>query len=130
VVAEFVADYRNGRTPNPCVSCNNFVKLGTLRRFADRIGARYVATGHYARLRHEPEGWRDFEVTFSNLLADPNVAGIVATYLQGISCPSAGFCEAGGGGLRSPDFITFAAQWNGTSWSSQVPSLSWRLGHP
>ncbi|GAC1311102.1 MAG: tRNA 2-thiouridine(34) synthase MnmA [Vulcanimicrobiaceae bacterium] len=56
VVASFVADYRNGRTPNPCVSCNNFVKLGTLRKFADRIGARYVATGHYARLRHDSDG--------------------------------------------------------------------------
>jgi len=56
VVAEFVADYENGRTPNPCVSCNNFVKLGTLRKFADRIGASYVATGHYARLRHAPDG--------------------------------------------------------------------------
>ncbi len=56
VVAEFVSDYRNGRTPNPCVSCNNFVKLGTLRTFAERIGARYVATGHYARLRHDRGG--------------------------------------------------------------------------
>ena len=56
VVAEFVSDYRIGRTPNPCVSCNNFVKLGTLRTFADRIGARYVATGHYARVRHEADG--------------------------------------------------------------------------
>ncbi len=56
VVTAFVADYRNGRTPNPCVSCNNFVKLGTLRTFAERIGARYVATGHYARLAHRPDG--------------------------------------------------------------------------
>ncbi|GAC1307642.1 MAG: tRNA 2-thiouridine(34) synthase MnmA [Vulcanimicrobiaceae bacterium] len=56
VVAAFVADYERGRTPNPCVACNNFVKLGTLRRFADRIGARYVATGHYARLHHDADG--------------------------------------------------------------------------
>ncbi len=56
VVARFARDYRSGRTPNPCVSCNNFVKLGTLRRFADRIGARYVATGHYARLVHGADG--------------------------------------------------------------------------
>ena len=56
VVERFVADYRSGRTPNPCVACNNFVKLGTLRRFADRIGARYVATGHYARLAHAADG--------------------------------------------------------------------------
>ena len=60
VVAEFVADYRSGRTPNPCVSCNNFVKLGTLRKFAARIGARYVATGHYARLQHAADGPRLF----------------------------------------------------------------------
>ncbi|MBD5633791.1 MAG: tRNA 2-thiouridine(34) synthase MnmA [Candidatus Eremiobacteraeota bacterium] len=56
VVDRFVDDYRAGRTPNPCVSCNNFVKLGTLRGFADRLGARYVATGHYARLAHESDG--------------------------------------------------------------------------
>jgi tRNA-specific 2-thiouridylase len=56
VVDRFVADYRTGRTPNPCVACNNFVKLGTLRTFADRMGAKYVATGHYARLVHENDG--------------------------------------------------------------------------
>jgi tRNA-specific 2-thiouridylase len=58
VIERFVADYRSGRTPNPCVACNNFVKLGTLRRFADRIGARFVATGHYARLEQTPSGPR------------------------------------------------------------------------
>jgi tRNA-specific 2-thiouridylase len=56
VVDRFVADYQHGRTPNPCVACNTFVKLGTLARFAERIGARYVATGHYARLTHENDG--------------------------------------------------------------------------
>jgi tRNA-specific 2-thiouridylase len=56
VVDRFVDDYRRGRTPNPCVACNTFVKLGTLRRFAERMGARYVATGHYARLEHRADG--------------------------------------------------------------------------
>jgi len=56
VIDRFVADYRSGRTPNPCVACNNFVKLGTLRRFADRLDARFVATGHYARLDHVADG--------------------------------------------------------------------------
>ena len=56
VVDRFVDDYRSGRTPNPCVACNNFVKLGSLRKFADRLGARYVATGHYARLAHAADG--------------------------------------------------------------------------
>jgi tRNA-specific 2-thiouridylase len=56
VIERFGRDYRAGRTPNPCVSCNNFVKLGTLRRFAEQIGAAYVATGHYARLEHAEDG--------------------------------------------------------------------------
>jgi tRNA-specific 2-thiouridylase len=56
VIDRFVADYRSGRTPNPCVACNNLVKLGTLRRFADQLDARFVATGHYARLEHAPDG--------------------------------------------------------------------------
>jgi tRNA-specific 2-thiouridylase len=60
VVERFVTDYRSGRTPNPCVACNNFVKLGTLRQFADRLGARFVATGHYARLEHTAGGPRLF----------------------------------------------------------------------
>jgi tRNA-uridine 2-sulfurtransferase len=56
VVERFAEDYTAGRTPNPCVSCNNFVKLGTLAAYADRLGARYVATGHYARLEHASDG--------------------------------------------------------------------------
>jgi tRNA-specific 2-thiouridylase len=60
VVSRFVDDYRRGRTPNPCVSCNTFVKLGTLRAFADRLGARFVATGHYAKVTHGDDGPRLF----------------------------------------------------------------------
>ena len=56
VIERFVGEYAAGRTPNPCVSCNNFVKLGTLLQYADRLGARYVATGHYARVEHRDDG--------------------------------------------------------------------------
>jgi tRNA-specific 2-thiouridylase len=56
VIERFAREYAAGRTPNPCVACNNFVKLGTLRAYADRLGARYVATGHYARLEHRDDG--------------------------------------------------------------------------
>lgn len=56
VIERFADDYASGRTPNPCVSCNNFVKLGTLRKYADSIGAQYVATGHYAKLEHREDG--------------------------------------------------------------------------
>ncbi|GAC1361220.1 MAG: tRNA 2-thiouridine(34) synthase MnmA [Vulcanimicrobiaceae bacterium] len=56
VIDRFAQEYALGKTPNPCVACNNYVKLGTLRDYADRLGAPYVATGHYARLNHEADG--------------------------------------------------------------------------
>lgn len=56
VIERFADDYANGRTPNPCISCNNFVKLGTLAKYADSVGAPYIATGHYARLEHRADG--------------------------------------------------------------------------
>jgi tRNA-specific 2-thiouridylase len=56
VIERFAQEYAAGRTPNPCVSCNNFVKLGTLRGYARKLGASFVATGHYARLEHRADG--------------------------------------------------------------------------
>ena len=50
VVRDFVAEYGRGRTPIPCVRCNTFTKFRDLLRTADRIDARLVATGHYARV--------------------------------------------------------------------------------
>jgi tRNA-specific 2-thiouridylase len=50
VVDDFVAEYGAGRTPNPCVRCNEHVKFGPLLRRARALGARRLATGHYARL--------------------------------------------------------------------------------
>ncbi|MCB9832461.1 MAG: tRNA 2-thiouridine(34) synthase MnmA [Planctomycetes bacterium] len=46
----FAAEYDAGRTPNPCIQCNRWLKFGKLLEQADAIGARRVATGHYARL--------------------------------------------------------------------------------
>lgn len=50
VVKPFARDYLHGRTPNPCVACNRDFKLGNLLRWAGEQGARFVATGHYARV--------------------------------------------------------------------------------
>jgi tRNA-uridine 2-sulfurtransferase len=50
VISNFAAEYRAGRTPNPCILCNERLKFGTLLRHADGFGAQYVATGHYARV--------------------------------------------------------------------------------
>ncbi len=50
VVRDFVEEYARGRTPIPCVRCNTFTKFRDLVRKADAIDARWVATGHYARM--------------------------------------------------------------------------------
>lgn len=52
VVEPFLDAYTSGRTPSPCVACNQHVKLGRLLELADDFGCQYVATGHYARVVH------------------------------------------------------------------------------
>jgi tRNA-specific 2-thiouridylase len=61
VIDDFVAEYRRGRTPNPCTRCNQFVKFASFWDRARDLGAQLVATGHYARRREGPNGpelWR------------------------------------------------------------------------
>jgi tRNA-specific 2-thiouridylase len=58
IIDYFVDEYRSGRTPNPCVMCNNWLKFGKLFDYADAVGAQFVATGHYARLAGQVEGER------------------------------------------------------------------------
>lgn len=50
IVDYFVDDYLNGRTPNPCVKCNHWIKFGRLFDYADGVDADFLATGHYARM--------------------------------------------------------------------------------
>ncbi|MEZ6069564.1 MAG: tRNA 2-thiouridine(34) synthase MnmA [Pirellulales bacterium] len=50
IVDYFVDEYSRGRTPNPCVMCNNWIKFGRLAEYADGVGAEFIATGHYARM--------------------------------------------------------------------------------
>lgn len=50
VIDNFIEEYKNGRTPNPCVRCNQFIKFDILLKRANELGAEFVATGHYARI--------------------------------------------------------------------------------
>lgn len=56
VMDYFVAEYLKGRTPNPCIACNRFVKWESLLKRSMDIGADYIATGHYARVTQLPNG--------------------------------------------------------------------------
>lgn len=56
VIDDFIDEYRNGRTPNPCIRCNRYVKWESLLTRALGIGADYIATGHYARIRQLDNG--------------------------------------------------------------------------
>lgn len=53
VFSLFVEEYRRGRTPNPDVLCNREVKFGPFAEFARKLGAKYIATGHYCGISHE-----------------------------------------------------------------------------
>lgn len=56
VMDYFVEEYLAGRTPNPCVMCNRYVKWEALLAWAEKMGADYVATGHYAQIEKLPNG--------------------------------------------------------------------------
>ena len=56
VVDYFIDEYLHGRTPNPCIACNRYVKWESLLKRSMEIGADYIATGHYARIDRLPNG--------------------------------------------------------------------------
>ena len=55
VIDNFINEYKNARTPNPCVECNKNIKFGVLLQKAKELGCEYIATGHYARIEYSEE---------------------------------------------------------------------------
>ena len=53
VIAEFCEEYSQGRTPNPCIRCNQYIKFGILQERARELGADFTATGHHARIEKD-----------------------------------------------------------------------------
>ncbi|MDP3486477.1 MAG: tRNA 2-thiouridine(34) synthase MnmA [Bacillota bacterium] len=58
VVEYFIAEYKAGRTPNPCIACNSRVRFTQFLEQARSLGCDYIATGHYARVEQTPQGAR------------------------------------------------------------------------
>ena len=56
IVKNFIDEYKQGRTPNPCVMCNPLFKFRVLTEWADKLGCAWVATGHYSRLEERKRG--------------------------------------------------------------------------
>ncbi len=56
VINDFVAQYKNGNTPNPCIVCNKYIKFGAMLDIANKMGYQKIATGHYARVKQAENG--------------------------------------------------------------------------
>jgi len=58
VIADFCKEYSRGRTPNPCIRCNQYIKFDALLQRAKELDADFLATGHYARIEQSSDGYR------------------------------------------------------------------------
>ncbi len=74
VIDNFVQEYLDGRTPNPCVMCNRHIKWGTFLAKSRSLGARFIATGHYARIVPDPQTGQFALHKSSNLRKDQSYA--------------------------------------------------------
>lgn len=82
VIDRFVDEYRRGRTPNPCVECNRSVKFDELLRHAEDLGADYLATGHYGRIRFNEASGRYELLRAADTIKDQSYALYTLTQRQ------------------------------------------------
>ena len=52
VIDDFIEEYSNQRTPNPCIECNKYIKFGAMFEKAKKLNCDYIATGHYAKIEY------------------------------------------------------------------------------
>ena len=81
IVDNFLDEYRAGKTPNPCVRCNKFVKLGLLIKKAKALGYSHVATGHYAQIKKEKSSQSSSKAEVFKLLKGVDKAKDQSYYL-------------------------------------------------
>jgi len=55
VLDYFLNEFKKGRTPNPCIICNRYLKFKKLLEFAKKLGVQFIATGHYAKVKYDPK---------------------------------------------------------------------------
>jgi tRNA-specific 2-thiouridylase len=91
----FLREYAAGRTPNPDVLCNREIKFGVCLEYVQRLGASWVATGHYARLQHAPSGTR--------LLKAADAAKDQSYFLHGVAAAALAKCLFPLGELRKSE---------------------------
>ena len=68
VIDNFIDEYSNQRTPNPCIECNKYMKFGAMYEKAKELGCEYIATGHYAKMEYS-EKYQKYVLKKSNNLA-------------------------------------------------------------
>ncbi len=87
VVEYFCAEYLAGRTPNPCVACNNLVKFGVLLEFARALDCRTLVTGHYARVFTDETGAHLLRAVDRGKDQSYMLAGLTPAQLAGMVLP-------------------------------------------
>ncbi|HSW15472.1 MAG TPA: tRNA 2-thiouridine(34) synthase MnmA [Solimonas sp.] len=100
VFAQFLADYQAGKTPNPDVLCNREVKFQPFREYALRLGADWIATGHYARIAHDADGPRLLRSVTEDKDQTYFLAAVAREHLQRVLFPV--------GGLTKPEVRAIA----------------------
>ena len=87
VIEYFCAEYLAGRTPNPCVACNNMVKFGVLLDLAHAVGAMTLITGHYARVSVDDDGVHLRRAADASKDQSYMLAGLDADQLRWVKTP-------------------------------------------